>query len=261
MNSENIAATPAQERIDAVEVQERLSWPGAPATAYCDTWLMINAGALNFKATEELQVAVMANIGHQLLQEIAAYRPTFKWTNSPVEIIGALAEEAASHPLAPSLHLVVPDGWKLLPLDPTTAMIDALYHDGYAEMLEAAPSTPSAQGAGTAFARQLIDSGAENFIGEVFDTERGEIEVTARYISGKTPADKLAELEARITTTHGDAKVLTDDEIVSVLHSLGIDTHPSKYGFPETQVSATNVPGIRRLLTACAAIATSKAGA
>jgi len=97
MNSENIAATPTQERIDAVEVQERLSWPSAPAAAYCDTWLMVNAGALNFKASEEHQVAVMANIGHQLLQEIAAYRPAFKWTTSPAEIVGALIEETSSN--------------------------------------------------------------------------------------------------------------------------------------------------------------------
>lgn len=95
MNSESIAATPAQERIDAVEVQERLSWPNAPAAAYCDTWLMVNAGALNFKASEEHQVAAMANIGHQLRQEIAAYRPAFKWTTSPAEIVGALIEEMA----------------------------------------------------------------------------------------------------------------------------------------------------------------------
>lgn len=102
MNIENSAAKPAQDRIDVVEVQERLSWPSAPAGAYCDTWLMINAGALNFKASEEHQVAAMANIGHQLLQEIAAYRPAFNWMNSPVEIVGSLVEEAAA-PTPPSV--------------------------------------------------------------------------------------------------------------------------------------------------------------
>lgn len=113
MNSENIAATPAQDRIDAVEVQERLSWPSAPAAAYCDTWLMVNAGALNFKASEEHQVSAMANIGHQLLQEIAAYRPAFKWTHSPVEIVGSLVEEVAAS--------TVPDLEKAMqsPLSPT----------------------------------------------------------------------------------------------------------------------------------------------
>jgi len=95
MNSQNIAAAPAPEHIDAVAVQERLSWPSNPATGYCDTWLMVNAGALNFKASEEHRVAAMANIGHQLLQEIAAYRPEFKWATSPVEIVGALIEEMA----------------------------------------------------------------------------------------------------------------------------------------------------------------------
>ncbi|HDS1663081.1 TPA: hypothetical protein ACKQDG_002505 [Stenotrophomonas maltophilia] len=49
---------------------------------------------------------------------------------------------------------------------------------------------------GAAFARRLIESGAENYIGELFDTERGDIEVVARYVSGLTPADKLAQLEA-----------------------------------------------------------------
>ena len=157
MNSENIAATPAQERIDAVEVQECLAWPSAPAAGYCDTWLMVNAGALNFKAGEKHQVAAMANIGYQLLQEIAAYRPVFTWVTSPAEIVGALIEEMAA--------------------------------------------------------------------------------------------------------AQSDAMELSNDEIVSVLHSLGIDTYPSKYGFPEIQVSATNIPGIRRILAACAAIATCKAGA
>lgn len=112
MNIENIAAMPAQERIDAVEVQERLSWPSAPATAYCDTWLMINAGALNFKASEEHQVAAMANIGHQLLQEIAAYRPAFKWATSPAEIVGALIEESiTSAPALPSA-LTMQEKWQ-----------------------------------------------------------------------------------------------------------------------------------------------------
>lgn len=43
---------------------------------------------------------------------------------------------------------------------------------------------------------------------------------------------------------------LTDDEIVKVLASLGIDTYPSKYGFPELQVSATSVPTIRDIVAA-----------
>ncbi|OFJ49578.1 hypothetical protein BA896_012595 [Janthinobacterium lividum] len=112
MNSQNIAATPAHERIDAVEVQERLSWPSAPATAYCDTWLMVNAGALNFKASGEHQVSVMANIGHQLLQEIAAYRPAFKWATSPAEIVGALIEETSTNPPAVPPALAMQEKWQ-----------------------------------------------------------------------------------------------------------------------------------------------------
>ncbi|MED5615142.1 hypothetical protein [Janthinobacterium sp. P210005] len=112
MNSENIAATPAQERIDAVEVQERLAWPSAPATGYCDTWLMVNAGALNFKASNDHQVAAMANIGYQLLQEIAAYRPEFKWATSPVEIVGALIEEFGTKHPTQTLVEIAPEMWQ-----------------------------------------------------------------------------------------------------------------------------------------------------
>ena len=112
MNSENIAATPAHDRIDAIEVQERLSWPIAPAAAYCDTWLMVNAGALNFKASEEHQVAAMANIGHQLMQEITAYRPAYKWTTSPAEIVGALIEETRTNTAALPPALTVQEKWQ-----------------------------------------------------------------------------------------------------------------------------------------------------
>ncbi|WP_439449414.1 hypothetical protein [Stenotrophomonas sp. ATs4] len=49
---------------------------------------------------------------------------------------------------------------------------------------------------GSAFARRLIESAAENYIGKVFDTECGEIEVVAHYVSRLTLADKLAQLEA-----------------------------------------------------------------
>lgn len=112
MNSESIATTPAQEHIDAVEVQERLSWPSAPAAAYCDAWLMVNAGALNFKASEDHQVAAMANIGHQLMQEIAAYRPAFKWTTSPAEIVGALIEETSTNTPALPPALTVQEKWQ-----------------------------------------------------------------------------------------------------------------------------------------------------
>ena len=48
---------------------------------------------------------------------------------------------------------------------------------------------------GSAFANRLIDSVSENYIGEIFDTEREEIEVVAHYVSRLTPADKLAQLD------------------------------------------------------------------
>lgn len=112
MNSENNVATATQESIDAIEVQERLFWPCAPTTAYCDTWLMVNAGALTFKASEEQQVAAMANIGHQLLQEIAAYRPAFKWATSPAEIVGALIEESSTNTPGLPSALTLQEKWQ-----------------------------------------------------------------------------------------------------------------------------------------------------
>ena len=45
----------------------------------------------------------------------------------------------------------------------------------------------------------------------------------------------------------------TDEMIVAALHACAIDTHPSIYGFPELQVSATNVPGIRAVYIKIAA--------
>ena len=51
---------------------------------------------------------------------------------------------------------------------------------------------------------------------------------------------------------------LTDEDIVTVLHSLAIDTFPSAYGFAETQVSGTNVPSIRRVVARCNRIIADK---
>lgn len=52
--------------------------------------------------------------------------------------------------------------------------------------------------------------------------------------------------------------VLTDEDIVAALHSLAIDTFPSAYGFPEVQVSGTNVPSIRRIVARCNRIIADK---
>lgn len=68
---------------------------------------------------------------------------------------------------------------------------------------------------------------------------------------------RIAELEAQQTDAPVNVPSLTDDEIVRVLHSLAIDTYPSKYGFPERQVSATNVPMIRKIVAAYLAAAPS----
>ena len=45
----------------------------------------------------------------------------------------------------------------------------------------------------------------------------------------------------------------TNEMIVAALHACAIDTNPSIYGFPELQVSETNVPGIRAVYMKIAA--------
>ncbi|MGK5008174.1 hypothetical protein [Janthinobacterium sp. MDB2-8] len=81
------------ERIDAVEVRERLDWQamraGQAATVTIDT------ATLSFLPNGPHQVAAMANLGAELLQEIQAYRPQFLFKSSPAEIVGALIEEMA----------------------------------------------------------------------------------------------------------------------------------------------------------------------
>lgn len=101
----------------------------------------------------------------------------------PAGAVAALLSTGADQPAA----LGADDGMDLL--DQLSKRLPSRLMDRVNEALAA--RQPAA-----AFARQLIDSGAENYIGEVFDTERGDIEVTARYVTGKTPGQKLAELEA-----------------------------------------------------------------
>lgn len=63
----------------------------------------VDAGVLEFQPAGAHQVASLANLGHQLLQEIDAYRPGFLWTASPAEIVGALIEELPAAVAAPKL--------------------------------------------------------------------------------------------------------------------------------------------------------------
>ena len=91
--------------VNAVEVAERLDWQamraGQAATVTIDTATLI------FLPNGPHQVAAMANLGAELLQEIQAYRPQFLFKSSPAEIVGALIEEAhasVSRPPAPVRH-------------------------------------------------------------------------------------------------------------------------------------------------------------
>jgi hypothetical protein len=204
--------------VNAVEVQERLDWQamraGQAATVTIDT------ATLSFLPNGPHQVAAMANLGAELLQEIQAYRPQFLFKSSPAEIVGALIEETAAPPTAAAPVQPMPDGWCQFidgvktqnvvrnekELSDLKEMMQVLGRPGVVEYRPFYFAPPSAPNAAATFARQLIDSGAENYIGQAFDTECGDIEVTARYTLGKTPAEKLADLEANITAAQADTK-------------------------------------------------------
>lgn len=81
------------EIIDAVEVQERLDWQAMRAGQAAS--IAVDTASLNFLPNGPHQIAAMAKLGAELLQEVKAYRPAFLWTSSPAEIVGALIEELA----------------------------------------------------------------------------------------------------------------------------------------------------------------------
>ncbi len=72
--------------------------------------------------------------------------------------------------------------------------------------------------------------------------------VLTERLAGRIESDKVDP-----KNTLAMCRALTDAEIVEVLHSHGIDTYPSKYGFPSLQVSATSVPSIRLVIDSCVA--------
>lgn len=107
------------DNINATEVQERLDWKALRDMITVDTSI------LEFMPTGQHQVAALANLGAELVQEVKAYRPSFVWKSSPAEIVGALIEEMAA-PAAIAASPVVPDGWALVPIDPTDAMLSEI---------------------------------------------------------------------------------------------------------------------------------------
>ena len=79
--------------VNAVEVAERINWQAMRAGQAAS--ISIDTATLDFLPNGPHQVAAMANLGAELLQEIQAYRPQFLFKSSPAEIVGALIEEMA----------------------------------------------------------------------------------------------------------------------------------------------------------------------
>jgi hypothetical protein len=62
---------------------------------------------------------------------------------------------------------------------------------------------------------------------------------------------EIADLRAQLASQ--SQGMPTDAQIIAALHANGIDTYPSKYGFDAVQISATSVPGLRKVLETLAA--------
>jgi hypothetical protein len=75
---------------------------------------------------------------------------------------------------------------------------------------------------------------------------KGEPALPGRADAAKTECNTaILALAAPVAAQASQAAMPTDEMIVTALHACAIDTRPSKYGFTELQVDATNVPGIR----------------
>ena len=137
--------------IDALEQAAPLSAAASPQhMAVPDGWRLFPAAAPQVVADERA-----AFVAHQ---RRADNIPEF--ITDDVIMAGEITnhqwagwQARAALAAAPVQPVAVPDGWKLVPLDPTNGMIDALYHDGYTEMLDEAPAAPAAQGE----AKELTD--------------------------------------------------------------------------------------------------------
>lgn len=70
------------------------------------------------------------------------------------------------------------------------------------------------------------------------------------YSAGVSDGEELGRLSA--PAAQGDAKELTDKEIVQAVRSVGVDTHPSKFGLKE-QIEGMSVTVLRQVIAAIAA--------
>lgn len=96
--------TSEDDAIDPTEVRELLAWPqsrmpSSPADAVCTC--PSGDGSLRWpclvhKSAHAAAGVTLEQIGARFLEELCAYRPDFKWVESPVEIIGQLVEELAA---------------------------------------------------------------------------------------------------------------------------------------------------------------------
>lgn len=82
---------------------------------------------------------------------------------------------------------------------------------------------------------------------ERFDQDAGD------WVEGGEPCGWYSDEQPAIApAAQGDAKELTDKEIVQAVRSVGVDTHPSKFGFKE-QIEGMSVTVLRQVIAAIAA--------
>lgn len=114
--------------------------------------------------------------------------------------------------------------------------------------IDALRTAPAAQA-------HIIDLG-DSQIEEIYRTAFNGAPGAARS-APKPPPLVVAFARAVINAVRGGSKQLTDEQIVEALHSVGIDTHPSKNGFNVEQIEGMSITTLRQAIAAISAKAAS----
>lgn len=94
----------------------------------------------------------------------------------------------------------------------------------------------------------------DRMVSDMSAEDRAEVEKIRAELRAM-PIEEVAKMVRGTFVNVGAAEPMpaseapTDAEIIAACHSVGVDTDPSIYGFPELQVK-TNVPGIRNIINA-----------
>ena len=119
---------------------------------------------------------------------------------------------------------------------------DAIYADEKAEAPSGSEQAPASQPAATVVATDIYN--------KVLDALNNHLPYPTEACAIVRAVERGLPIPPAPTR-----QPLADEQIITVLHSRGIDTHPSKYGFNALQVSAMSLPNLRGVIEACATLA------